>query len=1006
MHSVTPPDWHPSFYSYHSNEDLGITINDFVDGTANTESETHCVVNTDPNGNQKRVCQDKLGNSVYQDVHSANTTETLITDYDFDTKQRVIRITPPEGNHADLIFEYTYYPNDLTRTIKRPDQQFTEYIYDDRDLETGFQNPVLRAQSKWLVSDNDEYGRVNQVGFSSAVTNVNAPNVNDVIQEYFYDGYDGNSTASGDQYNNRLRTSRIKLLDDITANNTWIETTNDYDACGRIVTSTGINHLTGIETIAQSFDAADNMITQNRTHNGPDGAYLCNKTYEYDHAGRPTNVYMQINGGNNEHLSRTTYTHKDEIDLLEIGIFDSEPLTQMDYLYNAQSWLTQINSPLSGNQDDIPCVGGPVASTNSANTKDLFYMNIRYDNPINDLNTDMYQNGNISAVTWQTPNKQIKGYGFSYDFNDRLTASSYGQINDGIWDNTDFYSTGYSYDQRGNMQTLQRNGRSVERLGNCYVAEQIDDLQYTYAPNSNMMTKIEDSSPCPALVILPETINTDRNFAAQEVRSNHTAIDCRSTVNIYASSKMVVQDSLSIGSDCNTGGQTTVYDTCPTTGNPEGFAQHSDTGQYTYDTAGNMISDPNKNINIYYNYLNLPYKVSTISGVPKELHFQYDANGIKVYQEYFVDGVLVDRRDYVFGIEYKNSIFENMMHEQGRAVKDETGDFLYEYHLRDHLGNTRVRLSDLNGDHTIDPTDDNGDSELLSEQHYYPFGMNAKYLSETYTDQATATKDRYTYNAKELVDELDVNWHFYGFRIYDPAIGRFTTVDPISEYFPHVSTFNYAENEPIANIDLHGLQKVSVNSIGQANINGVSANVGLKANLDIGNNNSFSYSLQIQGVGTYAGSYSKDSGFSQAIYSQTDLPSIGFEIKKKHGIGIPDFLAEYGIGQVKEALAPENFEEAMNLSDEDKQFNNMMTFILNSVSGLIDSDILEASYGYDGSSGVAKKEDGTGYERKFTNVYSGKIDNFSFSEDGISFKGKLLIQYTDQKCTSNCDEKK
>lgn len=47
----------------------------------------------------------------------------------------------------------------------------------------------------------------------------------------------------------------------------------------------------------------------------------------------------------------------------------------------------------------------------------------------------------------------------------------------------------------------------------------------------------------------------------------------------------------------------------------------------------------------------------------------------------------------------------------------------------------------------------------------------------------------------------------YGYRYYDPAIGRFTGVDPIADKFPHVSTYNYAENEPIANIDLHGLQK-------------------------------------------------------------------------------------------------------------------------------------------------------------------------------------------------------
>ncbi len=42
--------------------------------------------------------------------------------------------------------------------------------------------------------------------------------------------------------------------------------------------------------------------------------------------------------------------------------------------------------------------------------------------------------------------------------------------------------------------------------------------------------------------------------------------------------------------------------------------------------------------------------------------------------------------------------------------------------------------------------------------------------------------------------------------MYDPQIGRFTGVDPISDQFAWVTTYNYAENSPIANIDLHGLQ--------------------------------------------------------------------------------------------------------------------------------------------------------------------------------------------------------
>jgi RHS repeat-associated protein len=47
----------------------------------------------------------------------------------------------------------------------------------------------------------------------------------------------------------------------------------------------------------------------------------------------------------------------------------------------------------------------------------------------------------------------------------------------------------------------------------------------------------------------------------------------------------------------------------------------------------------------------------------------------------------------------------------------------------------------------------------------------------------------------------------YGARYYDACLGRWTSVDPIADKYPHVNPYNYAENEPIANIDLWGLQK-------------------------------------------------------------------------------------------------------------------------------------------------------------------------------------------------------
>jgi len=55
-----------------------------------------------------------------------------------------------------------------------------------------------------------------------------------------------------------------------------------------------------------------------------------------------------------------------------------------------------------------------------------------------------------------------------------------------------------------------------------------------------------------------------------------------------------------------------------------------------------------------------------------------------------------------------------------------------------------------------------------------------------------------------------LNEYDYGARFYDPALGRFLCSDPIADEFPWVSPYNYAENSPISNIDLYGLQAVAI----------------------------------------------------------------------------------------------------------------------------------------------------------------------------------------------------
>jgi len=124
-----------------------------------------------------------------------------------------------------------------------------------------------------------------------------------------------------------------------------------------------------------------------------------------------------------------------------------------------------------------------------------------------------------------------------------------------------------------------------------------------------------------------------------------------------------------------------------------------------------------------------------------------------------------------------------------------------EFYLKDHLGNTRIRFADKDGDKKFTlAKNDNCLNEVFGSNHYYPFGMETEgpWLSPK------GVENNYTYNGKE--DVSGIGLLDYGFRYYNPSIGRFISTDPIAENFPHVSTFNYAENRVPNGIDLWGLQ--------------------------------------------------------------------------------------------------------------------------------------------------------------------------------------------------------
>ena len=134
--------------------------------------------------------------------------------------------------------------------------------------------------------------------------------------------------------------------------------------------------------------------------------------------------------------------------------------------------------------------------------------------------------------------------------------------------------------------------------------------------------------------------------------------------------------------------------------------------------------------------------------------------------------------------------------------------FAYVTNLRDHLGNLRMSL-----------TRDNGQAVILQERHYYPFGLLHRGYNEEkheiqyteaeedkiFTPQTVAGRYKYWYNGKEWQEDLNLNVYDYGARQYDPAVGRWFTVDPAAEIIPFVGQFVYVFNSPLFYNDPTGL---------------------------------------------------------------------------------------------------------------------------------------------------------------------------------------------------------
>lgn len=781
-----------------------IQANGSVTGTRYPSSSLYNNVVTSERGIWTLEVKDKQGRVVskWQQLE-VGSLDFATTDYVYNDLGQLSYVIPPnidalfqagtvssftEGDNVFLEGIYGYHYDSKGRLVEKhiPGAGWTRYVYDKNDrvvLENDDKDAAANP-NYYKFTQYDALGRAVRTGLITGIGATNRTTIQTAFDQQsdiiyspsggwgafpsgyqpidanvksvtYYDDYAWQTeTAYNFQPANAFHAQGLTkgmvtgaLVRNLETN-TWQKSVAYYDYKGRVIQDF---HLTNRgNLIRKDYQYRFNgELLKTRITKGTSVKIL---TYEYDHVGRKTKFKHSLNG-NERTIAKYVYD--------EIGRLKSKQFSPTSAIASLQTGNWTTTSTWQGGllpslSDNVSINAGHTITipTGQTATAGSLYNAGTLQN-YGTLNLGSLS-GNATAGTLQTLDYKyhIRGglLGINLDANNNLTNSLFSY-------KLAYEDDGTYYDGNIRNQYWKSNLDSKER-----------SFTYTYDGASRIKSAVY-TSPVVGENYALNSVNYDRNgnittLSRNGLKSNSTfgLIDNLAYTYHANSNKILKVDDIS--------NETASFKDI--TGN-----------DYAYWEDGSLKSDNNKEITqIEYNYLKLPKKISLTNN--RWISYEYDASGLKLKKTLSTGKVTEYEEDEV----YEDAVLYQTLHDEGRIVNG-----VYEYNIKDHLGNLRVAFKDSLGV-----------AKITQANHTGVWGEDLPTLSY----QNTPKISKFTYSTYEKENDFGIGLLDAHARLFDNIVPHFLQIDILSDKFRKYSPYNYSLNNPLKFIDPSGMEVRSI----------------------------------------------------------------------------------------------------------------------------------------------------------------------------------------------------